>query len=1245
LDTLRSIGTEIHATVSGISTANPDKKLNAGLTLQYGEESVTTNDTSLSTLADIAEHFSTEEVKVPVAEIGLANQDVANLFDTNDDLQILDYVVQQNDTLRSLSDQYGFDPKSIVTENLDLPNLYPVGASLQTGETSYTIQTDDTLANIAYEQAITVDALSNANGAEALKTSGVIEIPAQVVIDSERPPSSTFPLDDGDKLSTIAQNYSGTTAAGLIELNPYTEYLFANNSQLIIDSITITVSKYDTFSTLYEKFVVQGYSGTFDQYAEAAATAIDGGDWIFRENALMLCPPMSLAANESLSDVAKLYRVNVLSLMQANQSLRGMLNPDGSITYENITIELNEDQTFVSVLAQLNAQWKAEGNTSTITLEDLASDNAIINDTALLNGDASPSQQLVPPPVILAPVGQQASSNQLAFDVPVTNEPVNPKVIFPLKVDLAMTRTDAAIIDPDFANAPAVSTAVSGITPKFSTNNSDPDQPSMTLTQFAEDFENAFDGLKIGTGQPSESDEDATAKQVWVVDFRESGLIFNIEKGQDPNEPNPNALYYSVPPMSTSLVGGTVNVQPYVSGKGLGPAEERTFQGVDLDVWTKTFLEAIDLFLEPSYAVSAYNLSKSYYECVVHSKGNIAEYIANRTTTVFSDEGTGDLGAAKEALEQRLLIKLSNAYKVDTIVQLPVSLSYEQRDPNTLPPRLSGQPAVVESTTASVGENESQASYGLSTAKVPAAYEPNTPAASTLNFLVDVKDKTKQKDLELDLSYVITEMEYDISNVADIEGYQGSNWLTFVIPIGSDQDQLLQSNATIGNVSIPIPLRSYPSMPSMEQQYGVPGPMPSPSESLQQKIDALKQWEYNITFEHNHAAQDTRYVQVTFPQPDVSLLKGAADPLEALFASLAQFNYIYPSLKNDLALLPLLTTGETNNVASVAVQTFAEVVYGVEQAWSNWTMLLEAKANNEPYYQYKLSDVTKANPNDPGDPTEELQLTIVDRYPADAPSFWPEITAQKYENGQYVSYKLEGPDAPPPGDTAEYTFPTGTTYEIPRYSFQFPPIDVTEDQQATADIWVTRNQNLGTDVNPAFVYETPKVGFANDYVPLLIQKESVDIRQAGDENPGQSIQNVLSYLLPESGTYLLSMTCRYGYELTAVSTNENGSNGKGLDALTSFVPVFHLPKFTLDVSDIGAFSSSLNTQLTNWNSTYNPSTNNGGYYFEISLYAGQSEDENSSNKPLLSLVNLVYPLSTSTKQGDGGSHRPVRNSS
>src|SRR6185436_5669487 len=68
--------------------------------------------------------------------------------------------------------------------------------------------------------------------------------------------------------------------------------------------------------------------------------------------------------------------------------------------------------------------------------------------------------------------------------------------------------------------------------------------------------------------------------------------------------------------------------------------------------------------------------------------------------------------------------------------------------------------------------------HTLSTAKTPLA-----DGGTVVTFLLDVKAEAERRKVFLDLDYAVNELEHDIENVAGVEGYQASSWLSFILPV------------------------------------------------------------------------------------------------------------------------------------------------------------------------------------------------------------------------------------------------------------------------------------------------------------------------------------------------------------------------------------------------------------------------------------------------------------------------------
>ena len=100
------------------------------------------------------------------------------------------------------------------------PTAHP---QISSGKTTYVVQENDTLASIALNFGITVEALMEANNIfqNQVITGQTLVIPtAQQPSDSQ--PSGTYTVKDGDTLTAIAQNYN-TTVDELMRLNNLTD--------------------------------------------------------------------------------------------------------------------------------------------------------------------------------------------------------------------------------------------------------------------------------------------------------------------------------------------------------------------------------------------------------------------------------------------------------------------------------------------------------------------------------------------------------------------------------------------------------------------------------------------------------------------------------------------------------------------------------------------------------------------------------------------------------------------------------------------------------------------------------------------------------------------------------------------------------------------------------------------------------------------------------------------------------------
>ena len=135
------------------------------------------------------------------------------------------YTVQRNDNLTEIANRFGTTVAELVRlNNIANPNLiYPGqvliirengGSTPPSGTTTYTVQRNDTLSEIAARFGTTVNALTLANGIadpDLIYPGQVLVIPTGGCVDN-------YIVQRGDTLSGIAQRF-GTTVARLASLN------------------------------------------------------------------------------------------------------------------------------------------------------------------------------------------------------------------------------------------------------------------------------------------------------------------------------------------------------------------------------------------------------------------------------------------------------------------------------------------------------------------------------------------------------------------------------------------------------------------------------------------------------------------------------------------------------------------------------------------------------------------------------------------------------------------------------------------------------------------------------------------------------------------------------------------------------------------------------------------------------------------------------------------------------------------
>ncbi len=1209
---LADLAMAARASVAGLAEANETRTdvLAAGTELTVGIK--TYKVLAGNSLADAAEKLETT-----VAALAVANQYLPGLFLASTQLQVDDVVAGPGDTLARLAAAY--DSAGGVTglaeANQELANLFAPTTALRVGwvDDIKGPLPSDTLLTFAQANEVTVEQMAAANPSAAFAAGAVLEVPATLEQTGAQR-WCTYSARGSDTLAAVATLF-GAQPADLAALNPDLPGLLAGG-QTVTDAgsgaSVVTVAE-DSFASIAARFGAEhGVTLTVAQVAADVAPQkgllLAGGLWI--------CPPMrgdayGVNGAHSLAGLASAYGIEVGVLAEANAATLGLLAAGVTLALPGWPqLVTGEHETFNSLLTKL----AAAGVTATVA--------EVATAVAGIGGLVSPAAAVtaVPPP----PLGSTT-----------TIEPGFAAAIFQLRVEVTAAR-NPKLVDPDFSSAAAVLAATTTLAPEPDPGGG---EGALGLTEFATALEKAIPKLAVASGAAAVEDDPTAASSVWCLNFgNPAGTPLEYELAPE------EAAYFALPPLSRALMAGTVPVQPYTSGSGLGPAQETTFQAVDLDAWLNRFLEAIDTFLAPAWAVPAYAAAPAAVKAVVKAKGELAEALSKRLENVLADNDVHadtetpqpSLKAAIERMRQALLQRLGNAVTISTLVQLPASVSSPSADLRVAP-RLSGKLAPAGSAPA-----DAPSSYSFSTAKLPL-----TDKISTATFLFSAKAPASSGHVGVEVGFAVSEVE--VPDPSETIGeYEGSSWLKLVLPPPQPVAMKLE---------IPVPLRAYPSPVTLVSQSAEQRPAAKPPSAAD-----LLGWDFDFAYQHDDAEQDAALVELAFnPRgDDASATAPSGDlDLEAVFAALAQFTAIAAPLADDLASLALLPAGTTNPTTTTAVTTFATIVAAVAAALNR---AVEPAVRFEPpaetfYYQLvREADETSLT---------QLVVNAVDPAtgaPRPNPSqLWPKVWASINGGKPTLLAAASPPTATqavfdyPPGTPADASVeerfgfacgggeateppppatPSGVTLVAPRV-FRCEDVDVLSRQSGRAGVAIWRNWSLlpTAPTNPSFVYQTPIARFPAAARPALVANEAIELGTPSTPL-AQALGEFLQTLTTSRDSWAgedelpLRLGCGYSY---AVATAGAGATPE----LAAVTPIFLVPSFGFhpaarpgpepadwDWTAPTSFVSQVGALAEGWLAKEEPSRAGGAFVFDLTVYANAGETQ----QPLVHATTLRYEL-------------------
>ncbi|HSR51742.1 MAG TPA: hypothetical protein VLV83_13015, partial [Acidobacteriota bacterium] len=752
--------------------------------------------------------------------------------------------------------------------------------------------------------------------------------------------------------------------------------------------------------------------------------------------------------------------------------------------------------------------------------------------------------------------------------------------IYEAILQLVLRRTDY-VDQAAVADLPTIAEVRGAVAPKTDAQASD---PRMALTAFAQGFQQAFPELVAATGSGSAGDTTVYAVRMGTLNPGGPGISVSF----DSVEP----YYYAPPPLSNTLLsrGFDVTFPPF---QGKSPALKQTISGIDMDVWGSDFLSAVDVFLLPENAVPAREADADSFNTVMEAKETLAKAIGGAVIPVLADQSppSDALSDAQRAFRQRLLVTLSSAYEISTVVQPSATVS--NSNPTSPPPNLYGP---VSGTPNVAAREEKGPGYPLSPSKLAAGQD-----TSRLESLFSVEVAEDQGNVPLQLGFQITHVESDIQAATE-DGYRPSRWLTLILP---------QQVRPVTDSDVPVALREYPIPPTLASQAGIAEALaacPPPEQQGGQPIQAAKRWQYRFTYSQRNVAQDAVLPDVRFNLgPEVaSALRAVSDP--DLLDWLALFQRDYPGLQEGLS-----------QHDPDALAYFAYLVNGAAGTWAAWVGDPSARpsrlaaANLAEYrYRYRVDELLE---------TSQIRLTWL---PVEGQSLspvfpWIELTIdegepqclQPSESGLTATYSYQGTDNSDP---------------LVR-TLIFPYLDVLDTENGWGGIQLTRNkvlykENPEITTSDAFIYQTPLVRFVNKKTPLIDISAGLDFDSAITQP--QPLRVILGDLFQalfegadleaggseEAGQRTMQVTTSYSYDVRGGSGPATGP-----DEDASFLinlPVLSRPPFSFvlgedwDPNSPDSFVTQMAEAIETWLAQADPSDARAFLLLDVGIFASLS---------------------------------------
>ena len=399
-----------------------------------------------------------------------------------------------------------------------------------------------------------------------------------------------------------------------------------------------------------------------------------------------------------------------------------------------------------------------------------------------------------------------------------------------------------------------------------------------------------------------------------------------------------------------------------------------------------------------------------------------------------------------------------------------------------------------------------------------------------------------------------------------------------------------------GEQSATVPLRTYPTLPSLVEQTFVSHRLDVDGEDL---LLSARSWSYCCHYAHARGPHDEIRVSVYLNVGPSGVWKDApisgANP--DLFAALVQFTSAYPQIATDLNQQPLKGN---------AISSFAWLAQRVADAWRDWPNDHDAPNTVPSAHHFSIVEraevisgvnalVVSITANGSGLRLPRIELA----------GHKTRVLTETIDSASY--YFLNEED--------EQVLSCDRGRKINSRQLVLEGFKVAKIENASAELAVTRNKDLlpGRITSLEFVFRTPFVGFGSVVTPALDSDVEINIARCTPETPASLatfLSNLLRALFEEANSgdknRTIALAISYSYGPTSLPQLP--------DAVV--IPVLLINQLSIPISNEelspdSGFVSDVSNSINDWLKTAKPEgvSTNGKLWFDLSLYASLTETQ------------------------------------